>query len=93
MIKTIDQRLDEMLDHELGNRPLGRAVSIRTWGWRGCPGPFSDNANIPFDVDVKVYLEIMRASVDECIRSDSDYVRQCKSWIARKEELIKTNLM
>lgn len=89
MIKAIDERLNEMLAYELE----GSAAPVSMWRWHGCPGPFSDNANVPFEVDMKVYLEIMRANVDECIRSNSDYVRQCKSWIARKEELIKTNLM
>lgn len=87
MPKKIDDRINEILTEN------GACASIDRWCWHGCPGPFSDNANVPFELDMKVYLEIMRSPVEECIRSNSDYVRQCKSWIARKEELIKTNLM
>ncbi|CAK9249686.1 unnamed protein product [Sphagnum jensenii] len=59
---------------------------IQGWSWHGCPGPYSDNANVDFAIDMKVYCEITRATTEECIRSESDYVRQCKSWIARKND-------
>ncbi|CAM6004832.1 unnamed protein product [Sphagnum balticum] len=79
-MKTIDQRLNEILADN------GGYCTIDRWGWHGCPGPYSDNANVPFDLDMKVYCEITRATTEECIRSESDYVRQCKSWIARKND-------
>ena len=88
MPKNIDQRINEFFQHG-----TIRPNEVRNWHWHGCPGPFSDNANVPFDLDVKIYLEIMRATNEECMLSESDYVRQCKSWILRKKDLINTNLL
>ena len=83
-MKTIDQRLNDIIAQH-------GYTTIDNWCWHGCPGPYSDRANIPFDYDMKVFLEIVRATPEECLVSESDYVRQCKSWIARKKDLIKVD--
>ena len=85
---AIDKRLNEILKEN------GLYANIHVWRWHGCPGcpgPYSDNANVPFDTDMKVMLEIERSTVQECIESESDYVRPCKSWLTRKRELIDTD--
>jgi hypothetical protein len=84
--KTVDQRLNGILEENQNG-----CSDIKNWYWHGCPGPYSDNANVPFDLDMKIMLEINRATLEECTVSESDYVRQCKSWMARKSELIKLN--
>jgi hypothetical protein len=85
MPKKIDDRVNDILANH------NSYSSIDNWGWHGCPGPYSDRANVDPKIDFQIMMEIHRATPEECMLSNSDYVTNCKSWLMRKlsEGLIK----
>jgi hypothetical protein len=79
-IHELDRELNQLIND------FGYKFLIQWWKWHGCPGPLSDRSPVPPALDKAVFIKISGASDDECARSSSEYVRQCKLWIDRHAE-------
>lgn len=83
---TIDERINDLIREHNKYRVPGAPYChyIEQWTWHGKPSPYI-HYSTPSSKRHKtfgwmVYAEICKATVEECLYSKSEYVRNVKQW-------------
>src|ERR1035437_411048 len=79
---SIDDRLNKIIEKHKSSgyrlRPIG------SWRWHGLPGPLSPKTTIRKDIALEIFNEISGATLEECLRSKSEYVRKARLFVVEK---------
>jgi hypothetical protein len=80
-MNNLDVLLNKLIHDHNRRDSTSHVEDISYWIWSGAPGPYSDVSAVPYDLDENVLNEIRRASIKDCLRSESSYVMACKLWV------------